>query len=174
MCVQCAALLSPSKSKGGSLSLFCTYVFADDLGVVSARFQMSSQPKIPPLGAKQSRWGHPLVMVASLLGLAGSSAVYYANIRARQKARNMFLEQSFFDEALELTRGYKPITEKLVAPVQPLQLDPMSKFNVLALNSAQVSLDRSFLLRHLVTDLVCDRTRIRLSLEGTERLLLFR
>ena len=49
---------------------------------------MSSNEKIPLPKIKQSRWGHPLVFIASLVGLAGSSAVYYANIRARQKARS--------------------------------------------------------------------------------------
>lgn len=48
---------------------------------------MFSNGKIPPTKVKQSRWGHPLVFVASLIGLAGSSAVYYAHIRARQRAR---------------------------------------------------------------------------------------
>ena len=41
-------------------------------------------PKVRP-----SRWGHPLVFVAAAIGLAGSSAVFYAQIRARQKARSI-------------------------------------------------------------------------------------
>ncbi|CAF1149060.1 unnamed protein product [Rotaria magnacalcarata] len=95
---------------------------------------MSSNP-LPK--SKYSRWGHPLVFVASLVGIVGSSAVYYAQIRARQKARNLFLEQTFYTEALELTRGYKPIAEKLIEPIEPLQIDTTSKFNTLAHLGAQ-------------------------------------
>jgi len=51
----------------------------------------------------------------------------------------LFLETSFYDEALNLTRGYKPITEKLVEPIEPLQIDPTSKFNALSALNAQVS-----------------------------------
>ncbi|CAF0780462.1 unnamed protein product [Rotaria sp. Silwood1] len=98
---------------------------------------MSSNIKTPIPKVKQSRWGHPLVFVASLIGLAGSSAVYYAHIRARQKARILFLEQSFYKQALELTSGYKPIIEKLVEPIQPLQIDTTSKFNILGSLGAQ-------------------------------------
>jgi hypothetical protein len=53
---------------------------------------------------------------------------------------DQFLEKPFYEEALELTRGYKPITDKLVEPIQPLQVDPTSKFNTLSLLGAQVSL----------------------------------
>jgi hypothetical protein len=49
---------------------------------------MSSNERIPLPKAKPSRWGHPLVFLASVIGLAGSGAVYYAQIRARQKARS--------------------------------------------------------------------------------------
>lgn len=48
---------------------------------------MSASGKNPFSKARPSRWGHPLVFLASAIGLAGSSAVYYAQIRARQKAR---------------------------------------------------------------------------------------
>ncbi|CAF1268204.1 unnamed protein product [Adineta ricciae] len=75
-------------------------------------------PKVRP-----SRWGHPLIFVAAAIGLAGSSAVFYAQIRARQKARNLFLQAAFYQEALELTHGYKPITDRLVEPIEPLQID---------------------------------------------------
>jgi hypothetical protein len=51
----------------------------------------------------------------------------------------VFLEKPFYEEALDLTRNYKPITEKLVEPIQPLQLDPTSKFNILSSVVAQVS-----------------------------------
>jgi hypothetical protein len=51
---------------------------------------MSSNEKIPSPKVRPSRWGHPLVFLASAIGLAGSSAVYYAQIRARQKARSLF------------------------------------------------------------------------------------
>lgn len=129
---------------------------------------------MPPLGAKPSRWGHPLVFIASLVGIAGSGAVYYANVLARQKARSMFLEQSFFDEALELTRGYRPISEKLVEPIQPLQLDPMSKFNVLALNSAQVSAERSFPLLESSSKQCARLNSTTAIARRTERLLFFR
>lgn len=52
----------------------------------------------------------------------------------------LFLEKPFYQEALELTRGYKPIAEKLVEPIEPLQIDTTSKFNVLAVLGARVSL----------------------------------
>lgn len=51
----------------------------------------------------------------------------------------LFLEQSFFEEALDLTRGYKPITEKLVEPIQSLQIDTTNRFNHLSAYVAQVS-----------------------------------
>jgi hypothetical protein len=53
---------------------------------------------------------------------------------------DLFLENPFYQEALILTSGYKPITEKLVEPIQPLQIDPTSKFNAFSLLGAQVSL----------------------------------
>lgn len=52
---------------------------------------------------------------------------------------DLFLEQSFYNEALDLTRGYKPITDKLVEPIEPLQIDPTSKFNTFSSLGAQVS-----------------------------------
>jgi hypothetical protein len=54
-------------------------------------FQMSGNAKIPLSGVKQSRWSHPLVLVASLVGLVGSSATYYAVMRARRQARSSYL-----------------------------------------------------------------------------------
>lgn len=51
----------------------------------------------------------------------------------------LFLEKSFYKEALELTCGYKPIAEKLVEPIEPLQIDPTSSFNILSQLGAQVS-----------------------------------
>ena len=117
----------------------------------------SNQKNFLPPGASR-RWKHPLVFAAALVGCVGSSAVYYAHIRARQKARSgvfslsfdsfvfsiirclgLFLEQSFFEEALDLTRGYKPITEKLVEPIQSLQIDTTNRFNHLSAYVAQVS-----------------------------------
>jgi len=55
---------------------------------------------------------------------------------------SIFTEKSFYEEALTLTRGYKPITEKLVEPVKPLTIDTSDKFNVLTLLGAQVSPNR--------------------------------
>lgn len=52
---------------------------------------------------------------------------------------DLFLEKPFYEEALDLTRGYKPIIEKLVEPLQPLQIDPTSKFNAISPLGAQVS-----------------------------------
>jgi hypothetical protein len=40
---------------------------------------------------------------------------------------------------LILTRGYKPITEKLVEPILPLKIDTSNQFNVLTLLGAQVN-----------------------------------
>ncbi len=58
---------------------------------------MSSNEYIRLPKAKSSRWGHPLVLIASVIGLAGSSAVFYAHIRARQKARSLlFLINCFY------------------------------------------------------------------------------
>jgi len=51
---------------------------------------MSSNAKVSLPKVKQTRWSHPLVLIASVIGLAGSSAVYYVQIRARQKARSLF------------------------------------------------------------------------------------
>lgn len=55
------------------------------------------------------------------------------------RSLDMFIEQSFYQEALELTRHYKPILEKLGEPIEPLQVDPTSRFNYLASQAAQVS-----------------------------------
>ena len=52
----------------------------------------------------------------------------------------IYTEKPFFEEALLLTRGYKPIAEKLVEPVQPLKLDTSNPFNVLTLLGAQVQI----------------------------------
>ncbi|UJR37585.1 hypothetical protein I4U23_030283 [Adineta vaga] len=101
---------------------------------------MSSNNKNSLPKMNRSRWGHPLVLFASVIGLAGSSAVYYAQIRARQKARNLFLQTSFYQEALELTRGYKPIVDKLIEPIEPLLVDTTSKFNTLSPLGAQVEI----------------------------------
>ena len=51
----------------------------------------------------------------------------------------IFTEKPFFEEALLLTRGYKPIREKLGEPLQPLKVDTSNAFNVLTLLGAQVS-----------------------------------
>jgi hypothetical protein len=51
----------------------------------------------------------------------------------------IFIEKPFYEEALILTRGYKPITEKLVEPIKPLNIDTSNSFNVLTLLGAQVS-----------------------------------
>lgn len=58
---------------------------------VCFRFSMSTNAKNPFTKTRPSRWGHPLVFVASAIGLLGSSAVYYAQIRARQRARSRYL-----------------------------------------------------------------------------------
>lgn len=51
----------------------------------------SGQPPFPKV--RSSRWGHPLIFLASAIGLVGSSAVYYANIRSRQRARGEYIVQ---------------------------------------------------------------------------------
>ena len=55
---------------------------------------MSTNAQNPFTKTKPSRWGHPLVFVASAIGLLGSSAVYYAQIRARQRARSRLSDSS--------------------------------------------------------------------------------
>lgn len=50
----------------------------------------------------------------------------------------IYTEKPFYEEALILTRGYKPITDKLIEPVQPLKIDTSSEFNSLTLLGAQV------------------------------------
>ena len=50
----------------------------------------------------------------------------------------LFTEKSFYEEAITLTRGYKPIREKLVEPIQPLKIDTGNEFNQLKLLTAQV------------------------------------
>lgn len=49
------------------------------------------------------------------------------------------MEKSFYQEALTLTSGYKPIADKLVEPIEPLLIDPTSRFNALSSVGAQVS-----------------------------------
>jgi len=53
---------------------------------------------------------------------------------------SIFTEKPFYEEALILTRGYKPITQKLVEPIQPLKIDTSNEFNVLTLLGAQVQI----------------------------------
>ena len=50
------------------------------------------------------------------------------------------MEKPFFDEALVLAQGYKPIRDKLVEPIKPLKVDTSNPFNVLTLLSAQVQI----------------------------------
>ena len=59
---------------------------------------------------------------------------------------DIFLEKPFYEEALTLTSGYKPIMDKLVGPIEPLQIDPTSRFNSLSLLGAQVSESLQFIL----------------------------
>jgi hypothetical protein len=49
------------------------------------------------------------------------------------------MEKSFYQEALTLTSGYKPIVDRLVEPIEPLLIDPTSRFNALSSLGAQVS-----------------------------------
>jgi hypothetical protein len=51
----------------------------------------------------------------------------------------IYTDKPFYEEALILTRGYKPITEKLVEPILPLKIDTSNQFNVLTLLGAQVN-----------------------------------
>jgi hypothetical protein len=51
----------------------------------------------------------------------------------------IYTSKPFYDEALTLTRGYKPITEKLIEPIQPLKIDTSNEFNTLTLLGAQVN-----------------------------------
>lgn len=51
----------------------------------------------------------------------------------------IYTEKPFYEEALILTRGYKPISEKLVEPINPLKIDTSNDFNSLTLLGAQVS-----------------------------------
>lgn len=53
----------------------------------------------------------------------------------------IFTEKSFFEEALTLARGYKPIKDKLGEPIKPLTIDTSNAFNELTLLSAQVCLN---------------------------------
>jgi hypothetical protein len=77
---------------------------------------------------------------------------------------DLFLESSFYNEALELSRGYKPLTEKLVEPIQPLQIDPTSRFNILSELGAQVGLlFELFLLFLLLNKFVNHRDSIKSS-----------
>ena len=55
-----------------------------------------------------------------------------------QSFSGIFTEKSFFEEALYLTRGYKPIIDKLVEPIKPLKIDTSDNFNVVTLLGAQV------------------------------------
>ena len=68
------------------------------------------------------------------------------SIQFSNDSLDLFLETPFYQEALDLTSGYKPITEKLVEPLQPLQIDPTSSFNAISPVGAQVSLSFSLLL----------------------------
>ncbi|CAF1299860.1 unnamed protein product, partial [Didymodactylos carnosus] len=50
----------------------------------------------------------------------------------------VFTEKPFYNEAVHLMKGYKPIVEQLVEPLQPLKIDTSNKFNTLSLLGAQV------------------------------------
>ncbi len=80
---------------------------------------------------------HKFVLVKKLEVDTFSIQYFYDSILI---SLDLFLENPFYQEALILTSGYKPITEKLVEPIQPLQIDPTSKFNAFSLLGAQVSL----------------------------------
>ncbi|UJR08638.1 hypothetical protein I4U23_012897 [Adineta vaga] len=53
---------------------------------------------------------------------------------------SIFTEKTFYEEALTLTRGYKPIAEKLTEPLQPLKINTSNEFNNLTLLGAQVEI----------------------------------
>ncbi|CAF2513391.1 unnamed protein product [Rotaria sp. Silwood2] len=81
--------------------------------------------------------------MAFKFAVVGSSMaiVGYATYKFMIKPNpSIFSEKPFFEEALILTRGYKPITEKLVEPIQPLKVNTSNEFNNLTLLGAQVQI----------------------------------
>ncbi|CAF1062202.1 unnamed protein product, partial [Didymodactylos carnosus] len=52
----------------------------------------------------------------------------------------VFTEKPFYNEAVHLMKGYKPIVEQLVEPLQPLKIDTSNKFNTLSLLGAQLQI----------------------------------
>ncbi|CAF1113148.1 unnamed protein product [Rotaria sordida] len=76
------------------------------------------------------------VVIGSSMVLVGYTT-YKFMIKPNPK---IYTEKPFFDEALLLTRGYKPITEKLVEPIQPLKIDTSNEFNNLTLLGAQIQI----------------------------------
>lgn len=83
----------------------------------------------------------------------------------------IFTEKSFFQEALILAQGYKPIQEKLVEPIQPLKIDTSNSFNTLTLLSAQVEIPIRGALRS--GSVYCYATRESLDDEFVSFLCLF-
>ena len=73
-------------------------------------------------------------LIRSTMAVVGYSTYKYM-IRPNP---SIFTEKSFFEETLALTRGYKPIMDKLGEPIQPLKIDTSNEFNTLTLLSAQV------------------------------------
>lgn len=79
------------------------------------------------------------------------------------------MENSFYQEALKLTSGYKPIADRLVEPIEPLQIDPTSRFNALSSLGAQVSqpfqmIFSSFSSPRINSPIIATRTKV----QGTE------
>ena len=80
--------------------------------------------------------------MALKLALIGSTTVLvgYSTYKYMSKPNpSIYTSKPFYDEALILTRGYKPITEKLIEPIQPLKIDTSNSFNTLTLLGAQVN-----------------------------------
>ncbi|CAF1176889.1 unnamed protein product [Adineta steineri] len=75
-------------------------------------------------------------LVGSTMALVGYTTYKYM----AKPNSTIYTEKPFYEEALVLTRGYKPITEKLVEPIQPLKIDTSNEFNSLSLLGAQVQI----------------------------------
>ncbi|CAF3477816.1 unnamed protein product [Rotaria sp. Silwood1] len=81
--------------------------------------------------------------MAFKFAVMGSSMVFVGYVTYKYMIRpspSIYTEKPFFEEALLLTRGYKPITEKLVEPIQSLKIDTSNEFNKLTLLGAQVQI----------------------------------
>ncbi|CAF1138953.1 unnamed protein product [Rotaria magnacalcarata] len=81
--------------------------------------------------------------MAFKLAIIGSSTalISFATYKYMLKpSPSIYNEKPFFEEALTLTRGYKPIKDKLVEPIKPLKIDVSNEFNTLTLLGAQVQI----------------------------------